>query len=453
MNVQDTVLMREVERIFTTGNKPIAHRWECILHANGKNYTANWVVSVDNTRNYIENFSDERVVVAMFPGGTLSFDVFPYRENLEVTLKKHPVGAKAGTPADSSRKVESYRYRAHLFKSSSDVIESNNPTMAKKSVADRAQLMEIKLQLIDPVTEYVRMQTIGGVFRNTSGADLIRAVLGKYSKLAPVDQLSAVKGVDIAPGANPEIREHIVIPHMTPLIKFPRIVNKVCGGVYSTGFTYYLQGNIWYIFPPYDVKRFNTAMKTLTVINIPNNRLPHPESSYRETLQQVIVIATGQTKQTDISEREQLNKGNGVRFMDGLKLFNEFAKVIDNKAITKVNNVVNEFVSSARDTALNFVSQGDVKISSNLQLELSKLAQREGTFVQVVWQNSLDRLIFPGMPVKYVFLQNDQPVSLTGIVVGTDTHESVSNQDPTRKKHMGSTAITMFLDRNVKLEM
>lgn len=451
MPLEDSVLYREVRAIAAEGIKPVGQRWECTIHANGQDVKPLFVNWVDFDRNYVENFTDVVTVEVTISPGTHNFDVVPYKDNLEITLRRIPL-SEAGNSVDNDLEVETLRYRATLFDNKSGTLEGNNPTLNNKAVADRANAIKVKFQLQDPVIERLRMQSVGGVFRDALPTDLIRTVLGKYSKMAGDDTAVNVKGVDVSPKFNPEIRNHYVIPHLTKLTDFPKVVHELCGGVYSGGFGYYLQRNVWYLYPLYDVSRYPETKKTLTLINIPANRLVAPERSYRVTPTQVVVIATGNIKHVDNSEQLQLNYGNGVRFVDSRKVFEGFAQIDGNKATLDRSLNTNEFVNEHRQTKLNHIVESKDRITSNYLTEYGRLAFRAGSMLQATWENSDDSQLYPGMPVKYMYVEHDTAQEMYGILIGAQTIVTSNTPGPTNHRHTSNTALTIFMDRKIKFE-
>ncbi len=451
MNLRDSALFREITEIGRSGAKPVFSRWECIIHANGKDVKPLFIIDIDVERNYIENFCDVTSIEVAIPQGLYNYDVVPYKSNLEITLRRIALSEDVNPTIDTNQAPLAHRYRATLYDNKSPLMESNSPIVQDKELGDRADYQNVKFQLLDPVVERLRMQTTGGVFRKTTGIDLVRALLGKYSKDAGVEKATRVLGVTLAPNANTEVREHIMVPHLTPLSQVPAHINQICGGVYSAGFGYYLQKQYWYLYAPYDVTAYTKSRKTLTVVNVPANRMAMPERSYRETPTQVIVAATGEVKHHDPSEQEQLNSGNAVRFIDANKIMEGFATIEDNKAIISRSANAAEIVGEKRETGLNYAPASEKRITANFLTELGRLARRSGSFIQLAWENAEPDLLYPGMPVKLMYLQNNTPVETLGILIGVQAHIATTNKSPTNRRYATNAAITLFVDRKIKI--
>lgn len=451
MAIETTLLYREVAMITAEGAKPVIWQWLCIVHANGKNIKPLFTNEVEIERNYIENYCDKIDVELAIPLGVFQYDIVPHRSTLEVTLQRVPLLESVTAQVDLDAVVYSHRYRATLYDSNSELLEGNNPVMATREAAERSAFTQVRLQLIDSVIEQMRMQTVGGVFRNVTGAELVRHLLTLYSRTGSKDKAATIAGVTMAPHFNPLRKDHIVIPHLTRVVDVPERVHKACGGVYSGGFKTYLQAQQWYMYAPYDVTAYPDTPKTLTVINVPSNRLTGSERTYRVTATQVILLVTGQVKHRDNSESAQLNLGNGVRFLDANQIMHGFVTVDGNRMTVLKSKNVNEFVSTPRENGINNVTQSQTRITANPLLENSRLAQRSGAYLQAVWENSNDALLYPGMPVKYMYIQNEEVETIYGVLIGTQTHVSASNINVENRRFISNTTLSMFVDRTVKL--
>lgn len=447
MAIEGSIIYNEVNAINRDGAKPVIFTWLCTVHANGKDVKPLYTVEMELDRNYIDQYCDKRDIVLAFNAGDFNYDIIPYKTNLEMTVRKVLLDESSVPSINQNAAVQTNRYRATLYDNHSPSLEGNDPTAVSREAAERGGIVDVRFQLLDLVVEQLRMQTIGGIYRNITGVDLVKFLLTKYSQTTVTDKAVTVKGVTVIGKPSKLAKEHLAIPHSTKVVDAPDIVNKNCGGIYSAGFKAYLQNQMWYLFPPYDLKGFKDSNNTLTLINIPANRLPSTERTYRETATQLFVLLTGQVKHKDQSEQAQLNEGNGVRFLDANEVLDGFATVENNKLTVNAANNVNEFVMEQRANGINNVQQGITKITANPLLEHSRLAQRSGAYIQGVWENSNDNLIYPGMPVKYMYLQNNTAVTLYGVVVAIQTHSVAGNVNVNRRRFVSNTAITIFVER------
>ncbi|HXQ33706.1 MAG TPA: hypothetical protein VN843_06825, partial [Anaerolineales bacterium] len=75
---------------------------------------------------------------------------------------------------------------------------------------------------------------------------------------------------------------------------------------------------------------------------------------------------------------------------------------------------------------VGFVNRGDgliyapvVKdISTNSFNETSKVTSRQTTILHFGWEHADESLIYPGMPMKFCYMQNDELCELKGTILG-----------------------------------
>ena len=448
MALENSTLYKQVLEIASNGALGVHFTVSCEIKANGKTFIPLKVLAISTERNYDENFSDAIVLELAISAGTYSHDIFPYKDNLEIKLHQTPINEVADDE-NFSTAMRVLPYRAVLIESGSPALEGNHSGMSNKSTADLAQIKTVSIQLIDPLVEQLRMKSVGGVFRGVKAGDVIKTLLGNESKglQLPADQ--QVIGVDMISPYNQTVRDHILIPHGTKLCNAPLKIHNEAGGVYPTGLSYYLQNQIWYVFPKFDISRFETTPKTLTVLNIPANKMPGIERTYKKTANRIVVVATGDVKHRDNTETLLLNEGNGVRFADAAKIVGGFGEVIGNKLTLDRSSNNSEFVGEKRSTGLNNVIMSAARITSNAFLEMSKIASKAGSFVDLLWENSDPDLITPGMPVRLLYLIDDEVKELYGLVLRTHTLRAPKQEGMTTKRYVTNTALSLFVGRKL----
>jgi len=162
-------------------------------------------------------------------------------------------------------------------------------------------------------------------------------------------------------------------------------------------------------------------------------------------------MATGDSKHIDDSEQQQLNEGNGVRFIDASKVFDDWGKVDNNRlTVTRADNV-NEILAESRPNKLNYVKESSQRITTNYMQQYSALARRSGSFIQHVWENANPDLLYPGMPVKLMYLQNNTAEELYGTLVGVHSFSTAETKGMVNKRFIDNATLTVFINRHIKL--
>lgn len=402
------------------------------------------VNSLDVIRNYASAYCDLTCLEGEIGLGTYAYDIYPYKNNLKIELTRRLLSENG---ASQSGSTVTQTFAATLWNDFNPVIEAPNANVEFRQNMDLEHQLTIRFQLLDQTIQQGRLYTIGGAYRNQAPGDIVRYFLTEVSQSVEVDDSERVLGVDMVDPDNTDPMLNFVIDHGTPLIDGPDLINRDGGALYNTGFGFYLQGRRWFVYPLYDLTRYEREKRTLTLIVVPSNRMPRVERTFRRTAYQTVALVTGEIKHNDPSERAELNQGNAARFVDARKVFEGLASVEGNKASIRRNDNVNEFAVEKRDDKLNNANGAAGTVTSNVFYERGKLASRVGAQVACVWENSNPDYIYPGMPVKIMYTANEQIIERVGVVEQAHHFFGASTLSPTNARHSCNTALTLFIEK------
>lgn len=444
MEIEQSSLYREVLTIISGTSKPVHYQWDIEIHVDKDTYRPLKLLSIDFIQDFENNFADEIMLDVAILGGVFAKRIYPFQDKIDITLFRRPLQERADV-TDTEATVQSERYTATLIDTGNPLLAAGEFNVASEEILNRTNIFNVQFQLVNKSLEQLRMISIGGIYRNTTVEDVIKGVLTTESKKVEVEGGRLPKGVDMIPASNTVKRDHVVIPQGIKLVDLPAYIHGKCGGVYNAGLGYYLQDDFWYLYPCYDTTRFNTATKTLTVINVPANKFPQIERTYRQDGTNLVVIATGEISFSDDRNAVQLNEGNGVRFASADKFMEGFAITKGNKAVLDrgVNN--SEFVATKRENGNNNVQVSATPIHSNAMLEYSKLARRQGSVLSFVWENSLPNLVYPGMMVKILYLEDGEIKELFGVSLKAHHYVQTHGQGMTDTRYVCRTMLAVFV--------
>lgn len=443
-DIQDTSLWREVTKIVGSGPKNVHFDWQVKIHANNAVVLPFKVLSVDFERNYLENYTDVVIVHLKLPLGTFAKRVYPFLNNLDIELTRQPIGEVTDSGSEKMG-AQSERYTATMMETENPIIQANVGTISSEEDLNRIDIPDVYFQLTNKSLEQIRTFPTGGVYRNMTGEDVVKSILTKVSRSTSVDDKRKLRGVDMVPASNQKPREQIIIPQGTPLVDIPHHVHWHCGGLYAAGLGYYLQGDYWYLYPCYDTTRFRSGRPTLTIINVPENRMPAIERSYRKDGDNLVVLATGKVSFSDISNLAQLNQGNGVRFADASKMMSGMVQVNDNKALMSRAENNTEVVSEVRPNKINLVTTALRQINANPYIEYSALAARQGSGINLVWENADSSVLYPGMPTKVMYLEGETIKEMEGVLLGAHEYASLRDSGATAVRFTSSVTLSVFV--------
>lgn len=451
MALEDTGLKTEIDAIIALGPKPVHNDWTCQFTAGEDVLSPLKILGIDIERLYNEQYGDRIFLEVAFGMGTYNHRLYPFRDNLMVTLIRTPT-EELGVEERPDDEVVVKTYRAVLIQGRSETLENNGPAAESEEAGNLTDIRAVRFQLVDPALEQIRLRTVGGVYRRVTTLDVLRQVLTQASAELEVEEEFAIKGVDAYPADNTQLRDHVIIPHGTPLVEVPFHLQEHAGGIYNAGLGYYLQDGIWYVYPEWRLDRFASTPRTLTVINIPANRFPNLERTYRTTANQVVVLSTGEVVHGDSSEALQQNQGNGVRFTDATKVMEGFSTTTNNRTRIQRRDNNTEYVAHERKTGLNNTPVAPEGQSANPFSQASRLARRKGSFLQVQWENSEWGLLYPGMPVKFLYYENNVVRESEGVLVQTQHFIQATHPGLVTGGYGTTSVLTLFVGNDFEWE-
>lgn len=444
MSIDTTAIMREVESIIHNGEALSGYRLQCSILANEQWINPPKIDLMTLTRNYETAYGDVRVLQVMLPLGVYTYRVLPYRDDLTVDLTAIPV-KENGSVQPSVRSLTT-RYRAVVMDQNNQAISGRSPHSGSESDLDLLGLISIELQLLDEGTYQTRMITTGNNYQNSSPMDVLKAMLSTTLAIVDGSNRKVIHGITVAPGYNTKKRSAIIVPHGTPVSQVASYIQNEEGGVYPTGLGCYLQSNQWWLFPLYDVKRYKTEPRAMTIFAVPPNRYMGAERTYRYSDDHLSVIAAGDIASIDTGLYQQLNHGNSVRFAVADQLL-KTGSVKSGVPSMQRSEMLYEVQQIETPTGMNNTTWGSRRATDNPYREYSEAAKRNGMIVTVDWNYGDISLIYPGMPVKYITNSNGKLLTLYGTVLGAIDTRVSREPGVIQGTFLSVTTLRLFLGR------
>lgn len=443
--LENSSLMNAVREVTDSKTPLLMYRYSAVVRLpDGQEITPLRLVSTDIARDYLKAFADDTYITLVFGVGTYSKYIYANKERLTVFVTREAVGDFIGA---ADEPILSREFKAVLCENKDVAAASGSGILDDVEVADTANLAMVRFQLIDRSTEWLRSVSIGGSFRKCTAAEVLLSLLSTKTQEIPREVVGEQGRVDMVPADNTQIRDHVVIPHSTPLVELGDFLQEKCGGIYSTGLGIYLLAGDWYVWPALNTKRFEQSPRGLTVLNVPEEKMPSIERTWLQKGNQLIVLSTGRTDITDVSDKAKLDQGIGIRFNDAKGLLDGFASTVGNIAkAARGKNVTEVLIDTAID-GMAHVARSASKVSSNLFSELSNTAFRKGNNVTATWENSDHTLLYPGMPVRFMYEFENQVRIRYGTLVGDQHFISMEGKGGTSQRFKSNTALYLFLNK------
>lgn len=445
LDIQSTPFKREVDNVIAKGTIPPCHSYDLEIFAGDERIKPYSILGLDEVEDYLR---------AYYPIIAITFQTSMFTKELMIAnsgtltavLKTYEVGRNAdGNDISALKNPVIKRYKAKLYLEQSDYISQENTGINNENYMLNKAMVEVKIQLYEAGFEQLKNRSCGGRYPNISGFKLLRHLVDYHANLDNDEVASLIGGVDFAPAVSEEVREQIIIDHGTSLVEAMDHVNYESGGIYPTGFSYYIHNNTWYVFPPYALTRYRENVQKLLIVNLPKNKLPGLETTYLETSSAITILSTREVDVKDKRESRKFNFGTGRRFGDASKIMQGFSRSENNRLLVDGSQNVNDVIVTEAKDGVNQIRFAENKLTSAKNLELSKLAPSMGVMMRISWENSNPRVVYPGMPVKVLYLKNNVVKSMVGTVTGKETAHYPIQQSYPAKKFAALTYLEVFV--------
>ena len=451
LELEKTALWADIRKVLTDPAKPVRFRYELILHTEKEDIPIMKLMNLDMVRDYANNIGEEIFCSLLMPLGDYVKRVYPFRNNLELTVKRKQT-AEASNKVLTEIPPEITRYKAVFLPNENKNYKGNEFDQIDKHTLDRMDILTVKLQLLDRSLEPLRIKTTGGTFANISHKDLIHALLAGESAKVLVDGKPSVDGVDMVDPDNKEPKKHVVVPSGTLITGLPTLMQEKFNGVYTKGIGTFLQTynkkKLWFIYPLCDYKRFDKESKPKIVFYmVPENRFSNVERSYRESGDVVHVVITGQKHYQDSGESDMMDGGNGFRMTEARSYMKKPVKMTPEGPESARPQLNHETIVLDRKDNLNYAPVAEDSTSSNPFTKYSSLSLKMLARVDLVWENANPDLVYPGMPCKYMFLENDVIREIKGTVVFCHVVIQSNTVGVTMSGHGVKCVLSLFLEK------
>lgn len=447
MEIEDSSLYQDVQEVTQSGAKPVHYTWKATLHAAGQDIEFLKVLSRDTLMEFDVKYAEEMMLTAELGLGTYAHRVYPNQDRLDITLTRYPIGER-GDAQNDEQAVQSQRYTAILVDKGDVKMESNHANTPTEGALNLTQVLTLEFQLINKTLEQLRLKTFGVTVRDCTVEKAVKAILTSFSQKVSVDNDQLPKGVSMVKASNQNTLGQFIIPHGLRLVQFPAYVQEHYG-IYSAGLGYFYHQGYWYLYPRYNVERYRDAEQTLTIINVPQNRFMGTERTYRKVGSHLTILATSEVKLEDRSTALQLNAGNGVRFADANKFMDGYMLTKDNKTVVSRARNNSEFMSLERPNGMNNIRFSDKAITANPYVEFSKLAERNGAYFSMRWENSDQSLIVPGMVAKIMYLDGEEIKELYGSLIKVHHYDQMAGTGYVSARFVSHSVLVFFIERSL----
>lgn len=439
MNFESTALYLECAQILQGQKDPAIFHYDVEIRTPASVHRPTKVLSIDITSDYVRDYAPKRIATVAIPYGEFIHHIRPYYQDLSVYVRR-----TADQLAPVQDQVPVQRYRGILL-NIPPAPNMHGTTQEKSELfGDLTNIVEVQLELQEPMLEDIRAITTGTTIQASTPADALAAMITAYTSRLDLAMDEAAVSFDMQPPANTTRQQQISIPHSVPLTSLADYLQSKGGGIYNHSIASFLDRGSWYVWAPFDYSRQDYVEDTLVVLLAPKGKYPGVERTYRTTSRQVVMMVTGDRTHSDESLGEFYNGGNGIRFMDAHAVLEGF-DTVDGNTVT-VDRSKNATEVMYNDAPTGKVRMRTVKASSNPYMELSKVAHSRGSYMTVVWENANPELLRPDMNVQVMIPDKGSTGVYTGRLLGSSVYIQNTGEGMLSNRFATSMTLTLFVE-------
>lgn len=393
---------------------------------------------------FFENFTGYFEIQTMVSMVDLRYNLFPNRDNLQALVQFFPIDVSSNSYRSASPMYQD-TYRVVLLDNFDGGVTSASPLTAKREVSSVDEEIVISAQLVEVVSEKLSYKQGGGIIRFSDGTNIIKTMLGTLT--ADVLDSGQMK-IEMYPISDvAQKRDAVVIPHYTRVLGIPAFIQEEEGGVYAEALGSYIVGDCWWIFPLFKFDRFTETTRRLKIIQLGNGYPPISDRTWEYVNGELTIVCASSSKMQDTSVAQQMNYGQGTRFMKATATMDSTTAGDPNKEHFNQEETMAEFTTGKRADGNNVAWYSDKFVTDNIANEYSKIAFRKGQVFATIWQQSMARLIHPGMPVRVYYDRDDKVVMYDGTVLHVDEVWTPQTQGMVNKTMTSTAAVVCFINK------
>lgn len=452
-NFEDTPLWLDVQSVFKAVDRRSNTDRTIRIHTKDGDFDVWKIIEIQEKNDYVSDYGGS-VIVRFYIGlGDYVYKLYPYRDTLEASVKT--VILRDDRSIDEDTEVPTYRYRALLNIDENPSLTGDKLSNQSYQSLNQTDMVQVCMELQDRNFEVLRSSTVEGFpYMSVTPQQLITCSMIDKSNQYVIDGKPAIEVFNFDPPDNQESMPTAVIETGTKVALIPTYVQEKLLGVYKFGlgthYQRYLNKPTWFVYPLYNPDRFDNDVDRMVIFVVPQDKLPGIDRTWRKEGKVLYILTTGDRQYTDDSQVSDLNKGLGFRMAD--------ARAVETKPADVDVRTSKVFADRARfNTEIGVKSRTDgifyaptVSSSANPYKMYSRIAARQVSQVNIVWENSNAELVYPGMPCKYVFMDHGEYVELKGTILGKYTVTAVIGAPTTSTLYKTSTSLGMCLEYHEK---
>lgn len=396
------------------GNLTTDIEYSVVIHTPNEDIEVRFLILVEVLKDYVNNSTDYILVTFLLGLGDYIKDVHPYGDNLEASLTRKNKGDEV-----------TIKYKL-VISNTNEGVNGSIYTSSSKDYLNSLDMITLEVQLYPLIIEGLRNTPVGDIYNYVSVGNLIQAELMEAVSSLTIGGNTPDVMFDMIPPDNTKEYRHInVPPGDVKILDLPGYLQDMHYGVYNHGLGFYFQPlglkdgesylDTFFMYPLHNTLRFDEDVVKLIILSHPTNQLTYSENSYTIDGNLIKIIGSGEVKSIDDNDNTINNHGSSFITYDPESIISGQKDITNDKVTNNPNQYISGHANRSKKDGVDVpVFTG---VTTNTFKHYSDLAKSDLSLYQIQWHNANPELLYPGMPVSYVYHDENKGVfRLTGIL-------------------------------------
>ena len=408
-DIEDIIKRRGNPDTLRVPEDPRVFDYIVILHTVDNDYEIHLKEYIDVTKDFNSNISDVITTSFMFPMGDYVHEIYPNRNNLELSIIK------------VKRNKTSVIRGKFIMTNNQQGLENSAYTKMSQEEANQASKIRIKGQLVIPQVEALRTVIITGIYNYSTVKQCMLAAFKEATNNFKINNLSEDINIDLIEPNNQRTYRHIKLQPNINIFDLPSFLQNTDYGVYNanigTYFNVFEDKPLLFIYPLYDYTLFNKRKKKVMLYGSYEDKYDNIESTFVVD-SDIVKIVASKIKITNMGDSNLIDKGNNIVRTNANILAQPNYNTITNEDYVNDSEpyVIKKQYKQPEDGTLKSIYTDS---NDNEYRTKSSMIRANTIFIQVTWRFCEDDMIYPGMPIMFIYEKSDtEVIKYTGQIQG-----------------------------------
>lgn len=420
MQFRQTVIWKDIEKILQqpTNYYPIGV-WYANIHTVKRSISTLKVINIDIEKDFVNSYTEVLMLTIMLDRGTYQTEVYPYLDNLEITLSRYP-HRDSKSYSKTMQPDFKQKYKAIFLPNENSNPLGNVDEMNATIGTELLKPVFAYFQLMNLNAEPMRLKYVSGSILGYPPEMALSSVIHDQTSKIKLPTGKVIDKIDIATPDNGANIQNLVLPSDLNILEFPSFVHEL-RGVYNAGIGTFVSGykdpttkkieNVFHVYPTHKTVKKNRPQ--LYLYNLPSFELMYNDRTF--SIKGNAIHAIGHIDQgyRETKQASELSEGVGFRMASATNYMTKPIKETTQGPVAEPLKLNYKVVTKGRPDGFNLANRTEDISSSNPYKHYSRYVRQVG-----------NHIFFRCMQLDSTYLKPSMPVTLYRLIGNTTVKQS-----------------------------